>query len=130
MFVGATIGRQIKNVRNHGRALLAPTKDTDLVKIGEKMNSKKLTIMKILFWVSFFPIIVVILISIYYAIVGHAYYDWFELEKISYTSYGLEEFLNSILYYGGYLIFRIPVLAICFLYQIYYWIIKKAADNE
>ena len=76
------------------------------------MDCMKPKIMKILFCVSFLPITVIVIISIYYAIVGHAYYDWFEPDKISHITYGLEEFINSVAYFGGYFILHIPILPI------------------
>ena len=89
------------------------------------MNCIKYKILKSLFWVSFMPAIVIISISIYYSFEGHTYYDWFEPDKVAYVAYGLEEFMNSIFYYGGYLTLCVPILPICICYQIYYIIYSK-----
>ena len=89
------------------------------------MNCIKYKILKSLFWVSFIPAIAIISISIYYAFEGHTYYDWFEPDKVAYVAYGLEEFMNSIFYYGGYLTLCVPILSICICYQIFYIIYSK-----
>lgn len=107
--------------------ILLSKNKSEFHEIGEKMNCNKFKIIKILFFVSLVPVTGIILISIYYSVVSHAYYDWIECDKISHIAYGLEEFFNSIAYYGGYLTLRIPILQICVLYQIYYLIRKKKA---
>lgn len=84
--------------------------------ISKKTNN----IFGILIVLSFVPLAVVICISLYYSVKGHVYYSWFDPGEASYTAYGFEEFCNSMLYYGGYLTFRIPVFEICFGYQVFY----------
>lgn len=84
------------------------------------MDCVKSKLMKILFCISFLPIIVIVIISIYFSIVGHAYYDWFEPDKISHIAYGLEEFVNSVTYYIGYFTLHIPILPISVFYQMFY----------
>lgn len=86
------------------------------------------SIMKIIFFLSFLPAIIIIVISIYYAAAGHAYYDQLEPGKVSHVAYGLEEFVNSILYYGGYLSLHIPILQICIVYQVCYFKFKNKGE--
>ena len=94
------------------------------------MDCIKSKIMKILFCVSFLPITVIVIMSIYYSIAGHAYYDWFEPDKISYIAYGLEEFIDSVAYYGGYFTLHIPILPISVFYQIFYIAVIRKKKNE
>ena len=94
------------------------------------MNRIKHKILKLLFFVSLIPAIAIISISIYYSFEGHTYYDWFEPDKVVYVAYGLEEFMNSIFYYGGYLTLCIPIIPICIFYQIFYLYIRRKANYD
>lgn len=75
-------------------------------------------------YLSFIPLAVIVVIAIYYSVVGHNYYSWFEPDEIVHTAYGFEEFINSIEYYGAYLSVYVPILPVCFWYHVFYILVK------
>lgn len=83
-------------------------------------------ILKLLFKISFLPYIILILISLYYAIFGYDVYTWI-LPTYVKTIYGIEAFINTITWnFLGLCI--IPIIPIIALYQIIYillFIIRK-----
>lgn len=86
------------------------------------MKNKKL---KIIFLLSFLPYIILIIISLYYAIFGHNVSDW--LGHYIRTDYGMEAFLDTLFLNALGLCF-LPVLPTVAVYQIVYiilFIIKK-----
>ena len=82
------------------------------------MNKKKL--LKIVLWLSFVPYLFLIGYSLYKAIFGHNVYTLI-LPQYLRTTYGWEAFLE-VFVWNGIALCVIPVLPICFLYQIIYLI--------
>ena len=87
------------------------------------MKSK---VFKLIFKISFLPYIILILISLYYAIFGYDVYTWI-LPTYVKTIYGIEAFINTITW--NFLdLCIIPIIPIIALYQIIYillFIIRK-----
>ena len=80
-----------------------------------KINKEK--VLKILFFISFLPFIFLLAKSTYHAIFGYDEFTW-----VGYyvgTIYGFEAFLEVFVWTGLALCF-IPVLPICFVYQLIY----------
>lgn len=82
------------------------------------MNKKKL--LKIVLWLSFIPYLFLIIYSLYYAIFGYDVYTMI-LPQYVRTTYGWDAFFEVFVWTALILCF-IPVLPICFLYQIIYLI--------
>ena len=83
------------------------------------MNKGKIT--KIIFILSFLPYIILILISLYYAIFGHNVYAF--LGGYIRTDYGIKAFLDTLIWNVLRLCF-IPVLPAVVIYQMIFLIIK------
>lgn len=81
------------------------------------MKNRKLSISKIIFWCSFIPYIVIILISLYYAINGHDVKAFVSGDYIR-TDYGLTAFLNVGLWLVCWSSMVVPIIPIMFIYQI------------
>lgn len=93
------------------------------------MNRKK--IFKVLFLISFLPYIILILISIYHAILGYDVYTWINHQYIE-TIYGIDA-LTETLFWNGITFSIIPILPISLIYQIIYVVIyfknKKCTEK-
>lgn len=92
---------------------------------------KKRKIYKIIFIISFLPYIVLLLISLYYAIFGYNIYTLI-LPTYVKTIYGIEAFVEA-LFWNSLGLFFIPILPICIIYQLIYfitYIIKKINHKE
>lgn len=87
---------------------------------GRRMNKRK--ILSIILWLSFVPYLFLVGYSLYHAIFGYDVYTMI-LPQYVRTIYGWEAFLEVFVWTGLALLF-IPVIPICFLYQIIYLIIK------
>jgi hypothetical protein len=81
---------------------------------------EKRRILRIVLWLSFTPYIFLIIYSLYHAIFGYDVYTWI-LPQYLRTIYGWDAFLEVFLLMGLSL-FVIPIIPICFLYQIMYFI--------
>lgn len=84
------------------------------------MNKRK--ILSIILWLSFIPYLFLIGYSLYHAIFGYDVYTMI-LPQYVRTIYGWDAFSEVFLWTALGLIF-IPVIPICLLYQIIYFIIK------
>ena len=88
-------------------------------------------ILKLLFKISFLPYIILILISLYYAILGYDVYTWI-LPTYVRTIYGIEAFIETLTWNFLVLCF-IPIIPIVALFQIIYivlFIIRKIKKNK
>ncbi len=91
---------------------------------------KKRKIFKIILIISFVPYIILLLISLYYSIFGYDLYSMI-LPKYLRTLYGMEAFYMVLMWYSIAFSF-IPILPLCFLYQIIYlvtYIIKRIKNK-
>lgn len=99
------------------------------------MRKKK--IFRVIFKLSFIPYVILMLISIYYAIAGYDVYTWILPEYVR-TIYGLEAFAESLLLNVLMLCFRFPILPVLIVYQLVYITVgvinrikrKKAIDSS
>jgi len=82
------------------------------------MNKKK--ILRIVLWLSFIPYLFLIVYSLYHAIFGYDVYTMI-LPQYVRTIYGWDAFSEVFVWTALVLCF-IPILPICFLYQIIYFI--------
>lgn len=82
------------------------------------MNKKK--ILRIVLWLSFMPYLFLIVYSIYYALFGYEVYTMI-LPQYVRTVYGWDAFVE-VFVWTGLTLCIIPILPICFLYQIIYLI--------
>ena len=87
----------------------------------------KKNITKIIFILSFLPYIILILVSLYYAIFGHDVYAF--LGVYIRTDYGVKAFLDTLLWNVLTLCY-IPVLPVISVYQILYIIINKLINRN
>jgi len=78
----------------------------------------KRIIAKIFLYISLVPYAWLISVSTYYAIVGVSY-------KGSVPAYGIDGFLLTAMFFGFVFIIAIPILPLCLLYQIIYFIALK-----
>ena len=88
------------------------------------MNKNK--IFKIIFWLSFLPYIILILISTYHAVFGYEVHTWFKGQYVR-TIYGIDAFRDTIVWNGLRLCF-VPILPISLIIEVIYiiiYIIKK-----
>lgn len=83
------------------------------------MTKKK--IFKVLFFISFLPYIILILISIYHAILGYDIYTWINHQYVE-TINGIDAFTET-LFWNGITFSIIPILPISLIYQIIYIVI-------
>lgn len=81
---------------------------------------RKMKIFRILLWLSFIPFIFLILYSLYHAIFGYDVYTWI-LPVYLRTIYGWDAFFEVFLW-TAIAMCVIPILPICFIYQIIYFI--------
>ncbi|MCL2457108.1 MAG: hypothetical protein FWD19_06140 [Defluviitaleaceae bacterium] len=82
-------------------------------------------IAKIFFYFSFVPYGLLILYSIYGSIVG--VYPFWSYTKI----YGLEAFLQAVVFTGFVFSAVIPILPACLIYQlIYFFVLRKKSNRE
>lgn len=90
------------------------------------MSKKKVKISRIIFIISFVPYIILILISLYYAIFGYDVYTWI-LPVYKGTIYGFDAFRETLLW-NLIILCYIPILPILLIYQLIYFVrylIKK-----
>ncbi len=85
-----------------------------------KYNYESNKLSKIYFILSFIPIIILVCISMYYAISGRVHELWYEPSE-KYVLYGFDEFCYTFLCY---IIYFIPAMIISFFYQVYYVVNK------
>jgi hypothetical protein len=86
-------------------------------------SNKKIKISKVFFLLSFLPYALLLLQALLSAIFGFTF--------IFSTSYGIKAFFDSLLIVGWHFIVVIPILPICFIYQIIYLIlINKRNSNK
>lgn len=99
------------------------------------MRKKK--IFGVIFKLSFIPYVILVLISIYYAIAGYDVYTWILPEYVR-TIYGLEAFAETLSLNVFSLCFVLPILPVIIIYQLVYITIgvinrikrKKAIDSS
>ncbi len=89
------------------------------------MKRKRLLrkILKIIFWLSFMPYLFLIGYSLYFALFGYDSYTWIMHQYIE-TLYGWDAFREVFIWTAFGLCF-LPVLPICFFYQVAFGIIHN-----
>lgn len=80
-------------------------------------------VFKVIFWLSFLPYVILLLISIFCAIVGYDEYTWI-LPVYKGTIYGWEAFSNTLIM-NSIKCCVIPILPTVVIYQIVYILINK-----
>lgn len=77
-------------------------------------------ILKLILYISFIPYIALLVVSFYYALNGFDVYTWI-LPTYVKTIYGMEAFLETLIWNGLKLCY-IPILPVCLIFQIIYFI--------
>jgi hypothetical protein len=80
----------------------------------------KRKILRIVLWLSFTPYIFLVVYSLYHAIFGYDVYTWV-LSQYLRTVYGWDAF-SEVFLWTSLSLCVIPIIPICFLYQIIYFI--------